>query len=44
MDPVMLLLEFLVGAYPVLQLYPYWGRHPLWRKIFGVKDAPPKTR
>ena len=36
-DPVMLLLEFLVGAYPIVQLYPYWIRHPLWRKVFGVK-------
>jgi len=37
LDSLMRLLEFLVAAYPVLTLYPYWSRHPLWKKILGVK-------
>ena len=31
------LVNFLFWAYPVLSLYPYWSRHPLWRKVLGVK-------
>ena len=37
MDPLDLLLEFLVGAYPILTLYPYWIRHPLWKAVFGTR-------